>query len=253
MNKQPPAAGKTVVEYASPITPATRWSRSAIAAFVAALLAVVGFAIFFHAPNPLPLLALVSVPLAVVGLLRTSHRHVHGRTFAVIGLILGFVVIVASIALPSTGRARETAQRVKCSNNIRQIGLAIQMYADDYGGRYPTSLDLLFELDLLPSVFVCPSTEHRPAPGRTAAEQAASFYRGDHLTYVYLGSHLHADQVTDETILLYEPLGNHNEDGMNVLHGNLFVDWLNAADARQAIQRLQAGQNPPVVEPATPP
>src|SRR5690606_11346984 len=42
-----------------------------------------------------------------------------------------------SILLPSLNRARETANRVKCASNLRQIGLALQMYSNDNNGNYP--------------------------------------------------------------------------------------------------------------------
>jgi len=42
-----------------------------------------------------------------------------------------------SILLPSLNRARETANRIKCASNLRQIGQAIDLYITDSKGPYP--------------------------------------------------------------------------------------------------------------------
>lgn len=54
-------------------------------------------------------------------------------TLLVIGLLLG-------IMLPSMNQARETARRVVCASNVRQIGLAIAMYADDSKNHIPYTM-----------------------------------------------------------------------------------------------------------------
>ena len=44
--------------------------------------------------------------------------------------------------LPSLTHVREIARRVVCASNERQIGLAINMFADGHGGRIPASVFL---------------------------------------------------------------------------------------------------------------
>ena len=54
-------------------------------------------------------------------------------------IVLCLVAIVASILVPSSSHWRgQTARRVHCMNNLREIGQACVMYAQDYGGYYPT-------------------------------------------------------------------------------------------------------------------
>src|SRR4029079_19249696 len=50
---------------------------------------------------------------------------------------IGIIALLISILLPSLNRARETANRVKCSSNLRQIGQALLLYSNDNKGNYP--------------------------------------------------------------------------------------------------------------------
>lgn len=63
------------------------------------------------------------------------------RAFTLIDVMVSMTVIaiLISILLPSLNGARETARRVVCQSNVRQIGLGVVMYADDHKGRLPSS------------------------------------------------------------------------------------------------------------------
>ena len=70
-----------------------------------------------------------------------------------------------SILLPSLNRARETANRVKCAQNMRQIGLALLAYGNNNRGAYPPDLQTLLSNSpqLKPEVMTCPSSDDTPA------------------------------------------------------------------------------------------
>ena len=52
-------------------------------------------------------------------------------------VVIAIIAILASMLLPALARAKETANRIKCVNNLKQLELALKVYIDDNNGLYP--------------------------------------------------------------------------------------------------------------------
>jgi prepilin-type processing-associated H-X9-DG protein len=52
-------------------------------------------------------------------------------------VVIAIIAILAAMLLPSLGRAKGSAQRISCLNNLRQMGLATQLYIGDNQDFYP--------------------------------------------------------------------------------------------------------------------
>lgn len=185
----------------------------------------------------------------------TTALSVVVRTLAA----LGGVALLYVILLPSMGRPREAAQRIKCRSNLRQIGMACIMYAGANGnrGRYPDSVATLFaESDLPAEAFNCASSDATRAVGPTTRAAAAALQNspppgspGHCLSYVYVGGGL-TDQSPPTAVVAYDLPTNHpNKDGVkkggNVLYADCTVVWYDLPQLTAVAAAVQAGQNPP--------
>jgi len=52
-------------------------------------------------------------------------------------VVIAIIAILAAMLLPALARVKETAKRIGCLNNMRQLSLAARMYVDDNQGAYP--------------------------------------------------------------------------------------------------------------------
>jgi prepilin-type N-terminal cleavage/methylation domain-containing protein/prepilin-type processing-associated H-X9-DG protein len=55
-------------------------------------------------------------------------------------VVIAIISILASMILPALSRAKDKGVSIYCVNNLHQLGLAMQMYGDDYNDRLPASL-----------------------------------------------------------------------------------------------------------------
>ena len=52
-------------------------------------------------------------------------------------VVIAIIGILTAMLLPALGSAKESARRIACINNLKQLRTALTMYADDNDGQFP--------------------------------------------------------------------------------------------------------------------
>ena len=139
---------------------AVKTSGMAIASLVLGILGLCGIT------------ALVGLVLGIVSLVKINRSggRLSGQGLAIAGIcVSGFMLffsipVMAAMLLPALAQAKQKAQRINCVNNMKQLGLAVRMYALNHNDQFPpaaTWCDALQGGAGSPKVFQCPSEPER--------------------------------------------------------------------------------------------
>jgi hypothetical protein len=126
---------------------------------------------------------IAALVLGRLGLARADEMFGRGRRVAQAAIVLGMInlvlsFMVAAASFPAMGRARQRAREVQCASNLRQLSMAMFMYASGNKGSVPPDLDALLPF-LGPTgaaaICTCPdAAAHRAPPGSGSSRKRAS-------------------------------------------------------------------------------
>ena len=78
------------------------------------------------------------VPIVKIKAFRTTK---HAFTLIELLVVIAVIAILAGLLLPALGRAKVQAHRTACSSNLKQIGVAMRLWADDNDSKFPWKVD----------------------------------------------------------------------------------------------------------------
>ena len=116
---------------------------------------------------------------------RTMRMKRNAFTLIELLVVIAIISILAAILFPVFARARENARRASCMSNLKQIGLGVMQYIQDYDEHYPiyklAGVDLGWADEIQPyiksvQVFHCPSDASKFSSDPTATGYTSYWY-----------------------------------------------------------------------------
>ncbi len=127
-------------------------------------------------------------------------------------------------------KSREQAKQAVCMSNLKQIGLALHMYAVDHNEKFPKSLKELYPNYVAKAkIFKCPADKN--------IKEIKEINKGTVLSYTYVKGLTKTN--SPDTVLVYDASVENHGDGRNVLFLDGHVKWYREGEFQKLLHKTK--------------
>jgi len=106
------------------------------------------------------------------------HRGENGFTLIELLVVIAIIAVLAAILFPVFAQAREKARATTCTNNLRQLAMGVQMYAQEHDELLPYAVSWNTDINMQGGVFDCPSAQVRGSASQPDYLYVGGYFAG---------------------------------------------------------------------------